>query len=162
MGDIREQPLPGIGHRYDLDVETGRISVVIHHSGRRDLYVFEEGADRPTVCTLTDDEARRLGAIVGGAYFRPALIQDIEAVVGGLVVEWVTLRADSPGAGHTIADLEVRKRTHMTVVAVVRDDVQLVAPPPDEVLQAGDRVVVIGRPDDLPNFVSLVVGSRRG
>ena len=39
-GEVGEQELPGIGRRYDLgDVEGGRLAVVIHHTGRRDLYV---------------------------------------------------------------------------------------------------------------------------
>ena len=43
-GAIHEQELPGIGKRYDQATEDGLVSVVIHHSGRRDLYVTEKGA----------------------------------------------------------------------------------------------------------------------
>jgi TrkA domain protein len=157
---IQEQELPGIGRRYDQATEDGLISVVIHHSGKRDLYVTEkEGRTRtPTVVTLTDDQARRLGAVLAGAYFQPTVAQRIEAVVGGLVIDWVTMRTDSPGVDRSIADLEVRRNTRMTIVAILRGPEVIVVPEPSEVLQARDKLVVIGRPDDLPAFIAHVAG----
>jgi len=159
-GAIQEQELPGIGRRYDQATEDGTVSVVIHHSGRRDLYVTEKtGRDRvPTTVTLTDDQARRLGAVLGGAYFQPAIAQRIDALVGGLVIDWVTIRSDSPGAERSIADLQVRRNTRMTIVAVVRGDDVIVVPEPSEVLHPRDTLVVIGRPADLPGFVRHVAG----
>lgn len=158
--DIQEQDLPGIGKRYDLATADGDISVVIHHSGRRDLYVTERAPAHPapTVVSLTDDQSRRLGAVLAGAYFQPAMAQRIEALVGGLVIDWVTLRTGSPGDGHSIAELQVRRHTRMTIVAVLRGEEAVVVPEPSEVLQAGDTLVVIGRPDDLPGFVRHVAG----
>jgi K+/H+ antiporter YhaU regulatory subunit KhtT len=46
----------------------------------------------------------------------------------------------------------------MTIVAIVRDDDAIVAPEPTEVLRPGDRVVVVGRPDDLDGVVRTVGG----
>lgn len=159
-GAIQEQELPGIGKRYDQATEDGLVSVVIHHSGRRDLYVTETGrrSPAPTVVTLTDDQARRLGAVLAGAYFHPTVAQRIEAVVGGLVIDWVTMRADSPGADRSIADLEVRRNTRMTIVAILRGEDVIVVPEPSEVLHPQDKLVVIGRPDDLPGFIRHVTG----
>ena len=158
-GDITEVALPGIGQRYDLRaVEGGSVTVVIHHSGRRDLYVLDGGDEPRAAVTLTDYQARTLGAILGGAYFKPAAAAQMEAVIGGLLIDWVTLRGDSPGVDRSIADLQIRRRTRMTVAAIVRDDVPLVAPEPTEVLRAGDRLVVVGRPDDLNGFLGTVVG----
>ncbi len=158
--DIREQELPGIGKRYDQSTEDGLISVVIHHSGRRDLYVTEKAgrARTPTVVTLTDDQSRRLGAVLAGAYFQPAVAQRIEAVVGGLIIDWVTMTTDSPGVERSIADLGVRRNTRMTIVAILRGADVTVVPEPSEVLRAGDKLVVIGRPDDLPAFIRHVAG----
>ena len=46
----------------------------------------------------------------------------------------------------------------MTIAAILRDHVPLVAPEPTETLLAGDRLVVIGRQEDLPVFRRHVVG----
>ena len=91
-GDLTESTLPGIGQRYDLRASRNTtVAVVIHHSGRRDLYVLD-GADEPSASvTLTDGQARTLGAILGGAFFKPAVVEEIEAVIGGLLIDWVTL-----------------------------------------------------------------------
>jgi K+/H+ antiporter YhaU regulatory subunit KhtT len=47
----------------------------------------------------------------------------------------------------------------MTVVALVRPGAEpIIAPEPHEQLAAGDRIIVIGRPDDLSGLVALVAG----
>lgn len=162
--EVAEQDLPGIGRRYDLrDVEGDRVSVVIHHSGRRDLYLLTDDDDESAaVASFTDDQARRLGAILGGAYFKPAVAAEIEAVIGGLLIDWVTLEPGSPAAGRSIAELEIRRRTGMTVAAILRNHVPLVAPEPTEVLRPGDRLVVIGRREDLAGFLRHVVRAGDG
>jgi TrkA domain protein len=149
--DLTEHDLPGIGHRYELrTAEGGRVVVVIHHSGRRDVYVIEPGRDEPqATALLTDTQARTLGAILGGAYFKPAVVEEIEAVIGGLLIDWFTLEAGSPSVGRSIAELQIRRQTGMTVAAIVRDPQPVTAPEPTERLRAGDQLVVIGRQEDL-------------
>ncbi len=45
----------------------------------------------------------------------------------------------------------------MTIAAIVRGDSPIVAPDPATPLEVGDRLVVIGRPEDLSTFLSVVV-----
>ena len=71
--------------------------------------------------TLSDAQARTIGAVLAGAYYTPAVVEEVEAVLGRLQIDWFTLRDDSPGAGKTIAELEIRRRTRMTVAAILRD-----------------------------------------
>jgi TrkA domain protein len=157
-GEIRESVLPGIGERFDLRAaEGGDVCVVIHHSGRRDVYVTDADGDPQAAVTLTDSQARNLGAILAGAYFTPAVVAEIESVIDGLLIDWVTLGPDSPGVGRTIAELEVRTATRMTIAAILRDHTPIVAPEPSERLRDGDRLVVIGRPEDLPAFRRHIV-----
>jgi TrkA domain protein len=161
MSDVSEQTLPGIGRSYALTTCDGsRVTVVIHHSGRRDLYAETADPSRDSLSVeLNDDEARRLGAVLSGAYFKPAVVQEIEAVIGGLLIEWVTLRDNSPGAGKSIAELEIRRQTKLTVVAIQRGDGEaIIAPDPNETLRPGDRLVVVGRQEDLPGFMRHVIG----
>jgi TrkA domain protein len=156
--DINEVALPGIGQRYDLRAVDGRtVTVVIHHSGRRDVYVVERGDEPSASVELSDSQARSLGAILGGAYFKPAIVEEIEAVIGGLLIDWATLDDQSPGAGKTISELEVRSRTRMTIAAILRDHNAIIAPEPTERLLPGDRIVVVGRQEDLTGFRRHVV-----
>jgi TrkA domain protein len=153
---ITEEDLPGIGRRYQLRDAGGRtVTAVVHHSGRRDVYA---GADGREFVTFTDDQARRFGAILSGVYFKPAAAARMEAIIGDLLIDWVTVHDNSPGAHRSIGELGVRQQTRMTIAAIVRAEVTIVAPEPTEVMQPGDQLVVIGRPDDLPRFLAAVVG----
>jgi TrkA domain protein len=158
--NVVESELPGIGQRYELEaIEGGTVCVTIHHSGRRDVYVLPRGGGDPKAAlTLTDAQARTLGAVLAGAYFKPAVVDEIDWVVGKLLIDWFTLADDSPGVGRTIADLEIRTRTRMTVAAIVREAESIIAPEPNETLRAGDQLVVIGRQEDLREFVRHVIG----
>ncbi len=155
---VTEQDLPGIGRRYQMTDDSGHVvTVIVHHSGRRDVYLPSRGSGDAAAVSFTDDQARRLGALLAGVYFKPAVVAQVEAVIGGLLIDWVTLHAGSPGVGHSIADLGIRRHTRMTIAAIVRDEASLVAPDPTTVLGVGDRLVVIGRPEDLSTFVRAVV-----
>src|SRR5262249_388885 len=121
------------------------------------LYTFSSGS-----VSLTDDQARRLGAVLGGAYFKPAVVADVETVIGDLLIDWVTLQADSPGADHSVAELEIRRRTRRTVGPHLRSDETGVGAEPGESVRAGDRLVVVGRQEDLGAFMRHVVGASDG
>jgi TrkA domain protein len=158
---VFEQNLPGIGRSYTFTGEGDtRVMVVLHHTGRRDVYVLPPGQDEAAATvTLSDDQARRMGSVLSGAYFKPSAMARVEAVVGGLLIEWATVRPNSPAAEHSIADLEIRRRTRMTVVAIIRSDAEsIIAPEPHETIHVGDQLVVVGRPEDLPRFLERVIG----
>ena len=69
---VHMQELPGIGKRYDVDLGRGadRVSVVVRRDGTRDLYVFTSRSDDPTaVIELSEEQARKLGAVLSGTFF---------------------------------------------------------------------------------------------
>jgi TrkA domain protein len=157
-GQIDEDELPGIGRRYTFGFDEGQqVCVVIHHTGRRDLYVTSEPDQDAHVVSIEDDEARRLGAVIAGSYFTPAAVKRVEAAIGGLLIDWVTVREGSPVAGRSIADAGIRRESRITVAAIVRGDESIVAPEPDEVVQPGDQLVVMGRTEDLPGFLDQFI-----
>jgi K+/H+ antiporter YhaU regulatory subunit KhtT len=59
-------------------------------------------------------------------------------------VNWLSLEETSPLAGRTIASSRLRTRTGASIVAISRDDGLVPNPEPNAMLQAGDRVAVIG------------------
>ena len=163
--DIEVHDLPGIGRRYDVHGEHGgRVAVVVHNTGRRDVYSYERGGgevgedDADAVVQLSDAQARQLGAILGGVYFKPAMVEEVEAVIGELLIDWVTLAEDSPAVGRSIEELEIRQRTGMTIVAIVRGREAIPMPGPDAVLRSADRLVVVGRREDSARLASLIEG----
>ncbi len=157
-GQIDEDELPGIGRRYTFGLpDDGQICVVIHHTGRRDRYVTADTDHDSEVISLEDDDARRLGAVIAGSYFTPAAVKRVEAVIGGLLIDWVTVREGSAIAGRSLAEAAVRQGSRMTVAAIVRGDESIVSPEPDEIVRADDQLVVMGRPEDLQGFLDQFI-----
>ena len=148
-----EQELPGIGRRYELadDVAASGWSSSSTTAAGVTSTSLDRGGDVQASLAFSDDQARRLGAVLGGAYFQPAVVAEMEAVIGGLLIDWVTLHEASPGVG----PLDRRARDPP---AHPHDDRGHPAgrrprssrPSRPRCSQAGDRLVVVGRPEDLP------------
>lgn len=69
---VHVQDLPGIGKRYDIDLRRSdqRVSVVVRSGGVRDLYVFTSPSADPTaVLELSEEEARKLAAVLSATFF---------------------------------------------------------------------------------------------
>jgi K+/H+ antiporter YhaU regulatory subunit KhtT len=79
-------------------INGGRITVIVHHSGRRVVYGRNADSDQASAVELSDHQARKLGAILGGAFFKPAVVEEVEAVFDDLLIDWVALEPNSPGA----------------------------------------------------------------
>jgi TrkA domain protein len=156
--DLHETRLPGIGVKYVLRTASGgRISLILHNDGKRELYYHERGEDEPrAVIELDDDEARQLGALVGGAYERPKIVEDLEMALGELVIEWVRVPDTSPAIGHTLAECGFRARTGITVIAILREPESVVGAQPQDEIQRGDTLVTVGKGGSYAAFRRLL------
>jgi TrkA domain protein len=158
--EVRAQDLPGIGRRFEIGCsDGGRISVVIQNNGLRDIYSFEPGRDQPdSALQVSDEQARALGAILTGVYFQPTIVEDVEAAVGDLSIDWVALARSAPAVGRSVGELGLRGRSDVVLVAIVRDGKARLTPGDAEVLRAGDRVVLAGRREDLAPVRNAMAG----
>jgi len=159
--DVREHDLPGVGKKFAVTTGDGeRMTIIIHNTGHREIYYFERGEDYPSHAVRMDDaEARKLGAILGGAYFQPVVAESMEMVFQQLSVEWLKVDDVSPLAGHSLAEAAVRKRTGASVIAILRQGVALPNPQPGERLAAGDTLVVVGDRGQVERFRGLLRGT---
>jgi TrkA domain protein len=146
MMDVREHDLPGVGKKFALRTDEGdRMTVIIHNTGARELYHFKPGEDYPFFAVrLSDPEARKLGAILGGAYFQPPMAESMDMILEQLSVEWFRVDSGSALAGKTLAQMEIRKRTGASVIAILRNGGALPNPQPDERIEPGDTLLVVG------------------
>ena len=76
----------------------------------------------------------------------------------GRLVElnWVTLPAGSPLADCTLKQCDVRGRTGASIVALLRDGQLMPNPAPTLQLRTGDRVAVLGDPQQLAKFEAVL------
>jgi TrkA domain protein len=157
--DLRETRLPGIGMKYVLRLEGGaRVTVILHTDGQRELYYFRRPDDEEprAVIRLDDDEARQLGAILGGAYERPKIVDDLEMALGELLIEWVPVPDDSPMIGKSLAEAAFRARTGVTIIAMLREPEPVTGAQPDDVIQQGDTLVTVGKAGQYSAFRRLL------
>jgi K+:H+ antiporter subunit KhtT len=157
--DLRETRLPGIGVKYGFRTsDGGRLAIVLHNDGVREIYFFRhEGDDEPSaVIRLDDDEARQLGAVIGGAYERPKIVEDLELALGELAIEWVAVPEDSPLLGKTLAECGFRAKTGITVIAILRDPEPVAGAQPSDRIQRGDTLVTVGKLGQYSAFRKLL------
>ena len=145
--DLRETRLPGIGVKYGFSTaQGGRLAVILHNDGQREIYYYQRpDADEPSaVIELHDDEARQLGAIIGGAYERPKIVEDLELALGELAIEWVPVPDTSPAIGHTLAECAFRAKTGITIIAILREPEPISGAQPGDRIEQGDTLVAVG------------------
>jgi TrkA domain protein len=153
--DLRESRLPGVGVKYTfLTAAGGRVSVIMHNDGQREVYFYRRrDDDEPTVVIeLHDDEARQLGAILGGAYERPKIVEELELALGELHIEWVPVPDTSPAIGRSLADAKFRAQTGVTIIAILREPEPVSGAQPHDVIQQGDTLVAVGKAGQFSQF----------
>jgi TrkA domain protein len=157
--ELRETRLPGVGFKFAFrTAQGGRVSVILHNDGQREIYFYRRGEDEePTaVIELHDDEARQLGAILGGAYERPKIVEELEMALGELQIEWIPVPDTSPAIGHTLAECGLRAKTGVTVIAILREPEPVSGAQPDDFIQKGDTLVAVGKAGQFSEFRRLL------
>jgi TrkA domain protein len=157
--DLRETRLPGVGVKFTLRLESGgRLAIIQHNDGDRELYVYARSRDEEpaAVIRLDDEEARQVGAVIGGAYERPKIVDDLEMALGELLIEWVRVPDDSPAIGRSLADCGFRAKTGITIIAILRESETVSGAQPDDVILAGDTLVTVGKAGQYRAFRDLL------
>ncbi|KAA5827168.1 TrkA C-terminal domain-containing protein [Saccharopolyspora hirsuta] len=149
--DVTVTPLPGLGTRQDFTTRSGhRIGVITYRDGRFELIVSDhEDPDKVAASVdLTTAETSALANLLGAPQLVAQLTEQQREVTG--VTTWqLPLTPGSPYDGRTLGDTEMRTRTSVSIVAVVRDGTVHPSPRPDFAFAGGDLVVVVGTSEGL-------------
>jgi TrkA domain protein len=159
VAHVTQTRLPGVGVKFSLPTSHGgRLTVIQHNDGMREVYFFRRRTDDEpcAVIQLEDDEARQLGAVIGGAYERPKIVEELEMALGELAIEWMPVPAGSPAIGRTLAECGFRARTGITIIAILREPEPVTGAQPNDVIEAGDTLVTVGKLGQYPAFRRLL------
>ena len=80
----------------------------------------------------------------------------IASFFAGATVDNIMIEPESPAASRTLRELDIRKKTGATVIAVARNGEAVTNPGPDFALQPDDIVVLLGAHRDLDQAVNLL------
>ena len=157
--DVNETRLPGVGLRYEFENRDGqRIAVIARRGGDFEVFVCalpDDPDSAQRVFRLTEREADALAQILGA----PRMVEgyaDLTKEVPGLSAGQVMVTAGSRYDGRPLGETRARTRTGASIVAIVRGKEVLASPGPEERLQAGDVLVVIGTDDGIAAVRQLV------
>ncbi|MFN4219473.1 MAG: cation:proton antiporter regulatory subunit [bacterium] len=149
MDFFEEIDLPGVGKKYVITTVDYEINVIIRESGNKEL-CFIKDEEVIFEVSLTDDESRKLGLILTEVFYKTVTKEKIEYVQKQLIFEWLKIPGDSIFIGKNLAELEVRKRTGVSIVAVIRGNDLFVNPDPyDFKFYEGDTLVCVGNRNQL-------------
>jgi TrkA domain protein len=152
---LRSLNLPGVGTKYEFETDKGdTVAIFFTKTGTIQMYTLQKGCHTPSAAEMTPVEARRLGNILTGAIIE-ADQESVEIAFSALADLRVTIHTyivPRAVSGKTIEDLEIRAKTGTTVIAVSRNDKNIINPPPSFVFETGDAVLVIGETDQLRLF----------
>jgi TrkA domain protein len=158
MATVSETPLPGLGVRFEFVTRAGtRLGVLQRQGGRIELVVYDP-ADPDTVSesvTLDEDDARTLAELLGTS----RVVEDLGRLrqrIEGLAIDWLPLGQGSAFVGRPLGDTAARSRTGVSIVAVVRGDQAIPAPGPEQRLEAGDTLVVVGTPRGIEDLAVIL------
>lgn len=158
--DLVETLLPGVGIRYELATRGGeRLGLVVQRDGAAEIAVYDSGdPDRARdVIRLDAEEATAVAEVLGA----PRLTQrfaDLSREVPGLQSARLAIEPGSAYDGRSLGDTRARTLTGCSIVAVVRGPQVITAPEPQQLLQAGDVLVVIGSESGLDRLAGLLTG----
>lgn len=149
----RETELPGIGTKHSIDLSSGgQLVVVDHRVGHWELARVDADGGTETLLQLQPREAAEVGRILA----RGDVAQEEarkQLLLREFSLEWVTLTASSSLCGQSLAGSDVRARTGVSVIAILRDGGSILNPAPDSHFAVDDTLVVMGRAEQVERFV---------
>ncbi|MFB1098305.1 MULTISPECIES: cation:proton antiporter regulatory subunit [Bacillaceae] len=153
--------LPGIGSKITLRTgEEGMVVIIVHHSGKRELYFFEDASNDEAdfAMDLTADETRELGAQLLGATYQPVDTDQLKLFRKQIIVDYIELSESSEIANKTLGEAAVRSKTGVTVIGIIQGDETIAIPEPDTVLHPGDVLMSIGKKVQIDAMIDLCAG----
>jgi CPA2 family monovalent cation:H+ antiporter-2 len=116
----------------------------------------------PNVVRLQEQALRREGySFLRGGEITGSLMESVSRMITGATTDTFYLEPGSPAVGQSLATLDLR-RTHATIIAVVREGKHHVTPDADFVLQQGDVLVLVGDHDALEKAFGVMSPPRPG
>lgn len=157
MSFFSESDLPGIGKKISCTTHSKeKLVLIVHHDGKRELYTMDPSGEPLASVTLLDEEARRLGGFLSGVVYKPKSVENLEVALDGIRIEWYKIDKDSPVIGKQIGGLSIRKKTQVSIIAILKGETFIPNPSSDYIFQEGDTCVVIGKQERFKYFLEII------
>lgn len=119
-----------------------------------ETYRVPRNVVRAQIRVLRGEDYRMLRAPATGSRVSAAVL---DALAAG-TTEVARIDPESPAAGCTLGELDLRRRTGASAIAVVRGEQSRTNPPADYRLEAGDDLVLVGSHSEIEAAFALLEG----
>lgn len=158
--EVTEVLLPGVGVRYEFTAASGHdVGIIARRDGEFDVVCFRRSDpdSAETLFALDRQQAEAVADILGA----PRIVErfaDLSREVPGLASATIDIAKGSLFDGRTLGETRLRTQTGVSIVAVVKGDVVVPSPTPDEVLLGGNSLVVIGTEQGIERARGVLLG----
>lgn len=153
--DFKESDLPGIGKKFTVKTSYDQtLRIILHLTGKREIFIYGNEDDEDAIYDLElgDEDANLIGSILMGTYFKPEQEKKREFILSKLSIEWVEVPKNNQLANCSILDNQIRKKTGVTIIAIIRNKEIILNPDPNEIIREGDTLVIVGTSEKTEQF----------
>ena len=160
---IERVALPGVGVCHTATTtRRQRVGVVRHHSGRRDVLLYDPDDPQRAAHTVVLDaiEADQVADLLIAAVTVDHVPNSAGPAhsAGGVAIARVPIPAGSPHDSRTLHDIGVDVLLDVSVVAAIRDGRVVPVPGAEFVLRHGDTLIVAGEHTAVAGLTELLAG----
>ncbi len=151
---MNESELPGVGIKYWLELSNKKkITIIKHDSGRFELAFSSNNSEIPEYYTeLEEEEAIEIGTTLAQKVHQ-RIVEKMDVLVKNLIIEWFKVPAGF--SQKSIGDIQIRKRTGVSVVAILRDKETIPGPGPQDNILPQDVLLIVGKRESIDSFKKL-------
>ncbi len=151
---MNESELPGVGNKYWMEIGNGkRITIIKHESGRYEIAYSSRDSEIPEYyIELTEDESIEIGTILAQKVHQK-IVEKMDVLIKNLIIEW--FKIPSSFDQKTIGDIQIRKKTGVSVVAIIRDKETIPGPGPQDSILPNDVLLIVGKKESIESFKKL-------
>lgn len=151
---MNESELPGVGVKYWLDLASQkRITIIRHDSGRFEIAFSANNLEIPEYFgELTEEEAIDIGSILAQKVHQ-RIVEKMDVLIKNLIIEW--FKVPSNFSQKSIGDIQIRKRTGVSVVAILRDRETIPGPGPQDNILPQDVLLIVGKRESIEAFKKI-------
>ncbi len=160
MSFYSETDIPGIGKKINITTHAqDKLSIIVHHDGLREFYIMGTNGEASARAILLDEESRQLASFLSGKMYKPKSVESLEVALEGIEINWFKLPTNSPIINHKLGGLGIRKKSQISIIAVVNEEGFVPNPNSDYIFRENDTCVVIGNPERFPDFLKIINGA---
>lgn len=151
---MNESELPGVGTKYWMKLENGKtITIIKHESGRYEIAYLPQDNEIPEYYSeVTEEEAIEIGSILAQKIHQK-IVEKMDILVKNLIIEW--FKISSNFEPKTIGDIQIRKKTGVSVVAIIREKETIPSPGPQDHILPQDVLLIVGKKESIEAFKKL-------